>query len=135
MSVSQPWLPFIIEAPEGEICQNIPTIENVETDFLSRHQLTTWELELNQEMFHQITRYFKVNLTLDAFASRLAHKLPRYLTWEPDSQALGRDLMLYEWDHLTYVFPPDSPNSKNPSQSRDGESEGILVCPYWPTSL
>ena len=78
---------------------------------------------------------FKVAPTLDAFASAKAHKLPRYFSWEPDHQALGRDSLLYSWDPLTYLFPPVPLIPKILNKVREERIEAILICPMWPTAM
>ena len=113
----------------------IPSAENVEADFLSRHKIETWELELDQRIFNLIRFHFNVAPTLDAFASAKAHKLPRYFSWEPDPQALGRDALLYSWDPLTYLFPPVPMIPKVLNKVREEGIEAILICPLWPTAM
>ena len=113
----------------------IPTGENVEADFLSRHKLETWELELNQQIFNLIICHFNLSPTLDAFASAKAHKLPRYLSWDPDQAALGRDALQYKWDPITYLFPPVPLIPKILNKVKEEKIEAILVCPQWPTSM
>ena len=113
----------------------LPSLANAGADYLSRHRVETWELELSQETFHRIMNHFSVAPTLDAFASPQAHKLPRYFTWEPDPLALGRDALLYKWDPLNYIFPPVPLIPKILSKLREEKIDAILICPLWPTAM
>ena len=97
--------------------------------------MDTWELELEQGIFNYIVTHFQVTPTLDAFASAKAHKLPRYFSWEPDPQALGRDALLYSWDPQTYLFPPVPMIPKVLNKLREEKIEAILICPLWPTAM
>ena len=113
----------------------LPSLANAGADYLSRHRVETWELELSQETFHCIINHFSVAPSLDAFASPQAHKLPRYFTWEPDPLALGRDALLYKWDPLNYIFPPVPLIPKILSKLREEKIDAILICPLWPTAM
>ena len=85
-------------------------------------------MELDQRVFNWIVQKLGVFPTLDVFASPKAHKLPRYLTWEPDPLSLGRDAFLYKWDKMNYISPPVPliPKILNKIQ-REG-LDAILIC-------
>merc|ERR1711954_317278 len=71
----------------------ISTQENTGADLLSRNKLDVWEISLDQTVFLSIVNHFQVSPSLDAFASKLNHKLPRYMTWFTDPKAVGRNAL------------------------------------------
>ena len=113
----------------------ISTKDNLGADFLSRQKITAWELDLNQIIFEQIIAHFGVMPTLDTFASRQTHKLGRYMSWEADPQAVGRDALLCKWDNLNWIFPPVPLIPKILLKLKQERVDALLVCPYWPTSM
>ena len=115
--------------------QWIASSDNVSADFLSRNHIHHWELMLDRDLFRQILEHFQVFPTLDAFASRQTHQLPRYMSWFPDSRAVARDAMIAKWDSVTYLFPPVPLLLKVLQKIRAEGCKAILVCPRWPSSM
>ena len=113
----------------------LSTKDNVEADFLSRHSISQWDIQLDPDIFTYILGYFQVQPTLDAFASREIHQLERYMTWYPDSNAVAQDALLHPWDRVTYLFPPVPLLLKVLKLVREQRISAILVCPHWPTAL
>ena len=60
--------------------QWLSTMENTEADFLSRHRLQRLDFKLISSEFRRICHKLQVWPTLDAFASRGTHQIPRYMT-------------------------------------------------------
>ena len=116
-------------------CVAAPTGENTCADFLTRHKMLTWEIQLDQHVFETIVSHFGVHPTLDAFATRNNKKLPRYMSWYSDKDAVGQDALLCPWDSITYLFPPLPLMNKVVNKIREEKITAILVCPHWPTSL
>ena len=71
----------------------LSTKDNVMADFLSRNQLLQWEFGLSKEIFQLVLDHFHINPTLDIFASKSTKKLPRYMSWFPDPQAVATQLI------------------------------------------
>ena len=69
--------------------QWISTEENTEEDFLSRCRLQSWDFKLAPSEFWRICQRLQVWPTLDAFASKESHQIPRYMTWDQDSKAVS----------------------------------------------
>ena len=113
----------------------ISTKENICADFLTRHRMLTWEIELDQQIFQDIVSHFGVIPTLDAFATRENKKLPRYMSWYWDKDAVGQDALLCPWDSVTYLFPPLPLMTKVANKVKEEKITAILICPHWPTSL
>ena len=84
----------------------IASEDNTEADFLSRHRLQRWDFMLISSMFRRICHKLQVWPTLDAFASRGTHQIPRYMTWDQDPQAVAINALDYYCDPVTWLFPP-----------------------------
>ena len=113
----------------------ISTKDNVGADFLSRHNINSWEIKLDPDLFQLLLDHFYLKPTLDAFASAKTKQLPRYMTWMKDSQAVGSNALLCKWDKVTYLFPPIPLLAKVLTKVKTEKIEAILVCPHWPSSL
>ena len=113
----------------------LSTKDNVEADFLSRNKLIQWEFFLCKDWFDYIINAFQVRPTLDAFASQKTARLPRYMSWFPDSKAVAQDALLNPWDEVTYLFPPVPLLSKVLKLVREQGIEAVLIIPKWPTAL
>ena len=72
----------------------VSTKENVGADFLSRHNLNSWEIKLDVDLFQLLLDHFHLQPTLDAFASSKTNQLPRYMSWKEDSSAVGRNALM-----------------------------------------
>ena len=76
-------------------------------DYESRNQDNSSEWPLNNGIFLSIIQYYKVNPTIDLFASRNYCKVKRFIAWQPDPEAIEVDtFMQYFDDELFYTFPP-----------------------------
>ena len=73
----------------------VSTKSNTGADFLSRHQLDTWEVKLNVDLFHLLLEHFKLNPTLDAFAFTTTHQLQRYMSRREYQVAVGRNALMW----------------------------------------
>ena len=113
----------------------ISSADNCVADYLTQHRITTWELKLDPILFNTILSHFDLQPSLDAFASAEAHQLERYMSWEADTNAVGRDALLCHWDDVTFCFPPVPLIPKVVNKVKKEKIEAILVCPMWPASL
>ena len=106
--------------------------ENAEADFLSRHSLRKWDFKLVSSEFRRVCQRLQLQPTLDAFASRGSHQIPRYMTWEDDHKAVAVNALDYEWDPVTWLFPPTPllPLVLQRVQEHK-QIEAILICPGW----
>ena len=111
--------------------QWISTEENTEADFLSRHKLLRWDFKLAPSEFRRICRRLQVRPTLDAFASRGSHQIPRYMTWEEDHRAVAINALDYYWDPVTWLFPPVPLLPLVLERVQEQQIEAILICPGW----
>ena len=79
--------------------------------------------------------HFQISPTLDAFATAESAQLPRYMSWYPDREAVGRDAMLLPWDPVTYLFPPVPLLPKVLQKICREHITAVLVCPRWPSAM
>ena len=88
---------------------HIPGAQNIEADEASRVFDDRTEWALRGDLFKIMCKIFG-EPTIDLFASRLNHKVPRYCSWEPDPGAVFIDSFMYNWgtETLIYAFPPFS---------------------------
>lgn len=112
----------------------IPGKENNIADSKSRifHINTEWEI--NDKSFSMIVEQFGMP-DIDLFASRLNHKLERYVSWEPDPNSFWVDAFTLNWASfkLCYAFPPFNLIGKVLTKTRDNKAELLIVVPDWKT--
>ena len=113
----------------------LSTTENVMADFLSRHEMGQWECVLSRSTLNMVLETFQLSPTLDVFASRETHRLPRYMSWYPDPRAVARDAMMHKWDPVSYLFPPVPMLLKTLQKIKLEGIRAVMILPSWPTSL
>ena len=69
---------------------------------------------------------------VDMFASRLNHKIDKYIAWKPDQWAIAIDAFAIDWSEykLIYCFPPFSLKGKvlqKIQSSQTSQPSGRLV--------
>ena len=112
----------------------IPGIENDVADKASRVFNDRIEWSLEQRVFTKILHVLSVSPDMDLFASRLNWKLPRYVAWQPDPDAVHVDAFALCWTHINaYMFPPFSLISQCLQKIALEEARGVIVVPLWPT--
>lgn len=90
-----------------------------------------WALEEN--IFQKILHKFG-KLEVDLFASRLNHKLPKYVALRPDPKAIAVDAFSMSWSNsYFYVFAPFSLTRMILRKIVEDEAEAVLAAPIWPT--
>jgi hypothetical protein len=109
----------------------ISTLENTQADFLSRHSLSRWDFKLAPSEFRRVCHRLQVWPTLDAFASKRCHQIPRYMTWEEDTRATATNALDYYWDPITWLFPPVPLIPLALERVLEQQIEAILICPGW----
>ena len=109
--------------------------ENVCADFLTRNSMHQWDFFLDRDLFTLILDHFRVQPTLDAFASRETRQLPRFMCWGPDNQAVASDALLHSWDPITFLFPPLPLLLKALQKVETQGIRAVLVCPKWPNAM
>ena len=111
----------------------ISTHDNYVADEQSRISHHNSEWEINNEIFNMITDIWGVP-ELDLFASRLNHKIPKYVSWKPDPFSVGVDAFNMFWGNtFNYIFPPFSLVGKILQKIEEDKADVVLIAPFWPT--
>ena len=114
-------------------CRHIAGADNVEADELSRPILGAWSWSLNSSVFKDLETSHGP-FSVDAFATRLTAKLPRYWTLLPDSQAEATDAFAQTWaGEQIYAFPPPLQIAATARKAREERACVTLLTPDWPT--
>lgn len=114
--------------------EHIPGKSNTMADHESRNQNPNTEWMLNRESFLGIINHFKINPTIDLFASRLNKQIDRFVSWKPDPESFLVDSFAHNFhDEIFYAFPPFSVLNKFMKKIEMEKMEGILVAPAWST--
>ena len=114
--------------------RHIPGHLNVIADKLSRlNQVIQTEWSLLPEVFAQICRHWH-HPSVDLFATRFNHKLPRFVSPVPDRSAWEVDALSLPWEDLdAYAFPPTALLHQVVMKLLDhGFRRLILIAPGWP---
>ena len=112
---------------------HVPGSLNIIADKESRtfNEDTEWMLKRN--IFHCLTASFGP-MSIDLFASRLNHQLPRYISWRPDPQAHSVDAFTFDWSSCYgYIFPPFSLLSSVLQKLEAEQAQAVVICPMWTT--
>ena len=105
---------------------------NNEPDELSRVFDDRPEWQLHPAIFKQIDKIYKP--TIDLFASRINKQLTKYVSWQPDPQALAVDAFTIDWnDNLNFIFSPFSMLNRVLGKLETDKAEAIVIVPLWPT--
>ena len=101
-------------------------------DFLSRGKFLPSEWSLHPSVFLQILRVYPP-LSVDLFASSLAHLLPCYCARADDPDAWALDAFSIPWsDFLGFAFPPFALLPRVLEKVASDRASLLLVAPFWP---
>ena len=110
-------------------------IYNVTADTLSREAWSSIEWKLNEGLFDDVQRVWRVRVEIDLFASRHNKQVPRYFTWEHDWEAMGVDSLshLWLWPETIYAYPPPVLILRILQKMIiECVNDFVLVAPVWP---
>ena len=112
----------------------IPSAKNVEADSQSRMNHDNIEWEISDKIFKGVCKTFFVP-DIDLFASRLNHKIDKYISWKPDPFAIAVDAFTVNWSKFTpYIFAPFSLIAKILQKiEMDQVQDIIIIVPLWTT--
>ena len=86
--------------------EHLPGTDNYIADKESRTIQSSAEWQLHQGVFRQILGSLG-RCNIDLFATRLNAQLEQYVSWRPDPNAVGTDVLQLPWDRWEgYAFPP-----------------------------
>ena len=89
---------------------------------------------LNQKIFTKIVSKFQFQPEVDLFASRLNAKLPVFVLYHPDPEAMHINAFSIYWQGRPfYAFPPFAVIGKVLHKIVLDVATGIIVVPNWPT--
>ena len=112
---------------------HIPGVDNVKADYKSRKFSDNVEWELNPKIFDRICSVFGLP-EVDLFATRLNHKVERYVSFHPDPGSFAVDAFSIPWRNFYfYAFPPFSCVARVISKILAEKATGLLLVPWWPT--
>ena len=111
----------------------LPSSLNIQADWQSRNHRDSSDWKLNPKIFPQIVKIRGIP-QIDLFASRLNHRLPKYMSWHPDPGSCAVDSLQHSWRNLyEYVFPPFCLIGKVLAKVRKDQSLLLIVTPGWQT--
>ena len=100
--------------------------DNVEADILSRKINDNIEWTLDQDSFDDICIKFG-NPSIDLFASRINKKLPRYISFLPDAEAVAINAFHHKWEEFAYIFPPFNLISRILKKIREDQTKAVIL--------
>ena len=84
----------------------LPSSLNIQADWQSRNHRDSSDWKLNPKIFPQIVKIRGIP-QIYLFASRLNHRLPKYMSWHPEPGSYAVDSHQHSWrDLYGYAFPP-----------------------------
>ena len=113
---------------------HVPGVDNAGADFESRRVNTNIEWSLSDADFDNIVAEFGL-ADVDLFATRLNHKLSRYVSWRPDPFSSHTDAFSLHWGtfRLCYAFPPFGLVGRVVDKCMRDKADLVLVAPMWST--
>ena len=112
---------------------HVPGELNTLADFYSRSQVDRHDYHLSNHTFQLILINSIVQPSCDLFASCDTFKLPSYVSFTNDPNAIRVDAFSFVWISNLYMFPPLPLLSKVIQKIRNDQAENIiLITPAWP---
>jgi hypothetical protein len=88
---------------------------------------------LAQTQFNKIDAIWGPH-TVDAFATRSNRQLPRYMSLNPEPEAVATDAMLHSWvAENSWLFPPLNMVGRCLRKVREEKATATIVAPMWMT--
>ena len=114
--------------------QFLAGVENIESDALSRVEMSHREWKLHPDLFRRICAAFGLHVQVDLFASRSNRQVPRFYSFEHDSASLGTNCLQFPWGQLgtLYAYPPPILAARVLQKLRmDRVQNAIVMLPAW----
>lgn len=113
---------------------HIPGVSNVTADRASRNFNDRTEWKLDSRIFHAMLNDLGVSPDIDLFASRLNFQIQKYVSWQPDPDAICSDAFSLTWsDFSVYLFPPFCLINRCVQKVIADKARGVIITPLWPT--
>ena len=122
---------------DHKIHNNVSSTPTRNSEFESRQGISfgdrPQDWKLNPAFFKILVQKWGP-LEVDLFASRLTFKLPHFVSWKPDPQAIATNAFLMNWrDFRGYAFPPFALVGRGLQQvMAQNVDHLVLVAPVWP---
>ena len=112
---------------------HIPGSQNTDADKQSRVFNVSTEWSLCTQVFEDIKKLWG-KFDVDLFASRLNFKIPSYVSWRPDPNAMFVNALYMNWHNYSfYAFLPFSLIETCLQKIQQDRATGVVVVPLWPT--
>ena len=112
---------------------HIPGSQNTDADKQSRVFNVSFEWSLCTQVFEDIQKLWGKS-DVDLFASRLIFKIPSYVSWRPDPNAMFVNALFMNWHNYSfYAFPPFSLIGTCLQKIQQDRATGVVIVPLWPT--
>ena len=104
---------------------------NLRADRLSRWTVDHTDVRLPPSAFQRVEQLWGPH-TVDLFASRHNHLLPRYVSWKPDPEAIAVDAFMFQLrDENPYCFPPPACIPRLLQEVVHQQATVTLIAPGW----
>ena len=110
----------------------IPSKENTIADWRSRQEANSSEWELSNKAFQKIVNLWGIP-EIDCFASRIMHKVPLYMSLNPDPDCVATNALYQDWGSFPYLFPPFCLIGRILKILKERQTpKAIVIAPLWP---
>jgi hypothetical protein len=104
---------------------------NLRADRLSRWTVDHTDVRLPLPAFQRVEQLWGPH-TVDLFASRHNHLLPRYVSWKPDPEAIAVDAFMFQLrGENPYCFPPPACIPRLLQEVLHQQATVTLIAPGW----
>ena len=108
--------------------------DNLDADATSCLLSTHSEWSLPSHIFTQVYKVLGFRPDVDAFASQLNNKLPRYFSFTADPFSEHVDAFTICWSHTNlYCYPPCSVIGKCLRKIQQDKATVLFIAPFWPS--
>ena len=114
---------------------HIPGIDNIFSDWASRHLPDNLEWSLNKSVFKKMCKHLAVSPVIDLTATRINSKCERFYSFGPDPYSEHVDCFTIAWNKVScyYLFPPFNLLNRCLAKiCRDRTKKVLVVFPDWP---
>ena len=123
---------WCIETNNRVTAVHIPGRDNIEADCASRIDKSEIEWQLNVNVFERLNVLFGP-FSVDLFASRINHQLPKYVAWKKDPGSWATNALTVDFNTLphAYAFPPFSLIPTVLQKVDREKAEITMIVPMW----
>jgi hypothetical protein len=110
---------------------HVPGILNVVADHQSRLNLETGDWKLRPDYFQQIASLW--NPQIDLFSAAWNRQLDKFISWQPQLDAMAVDAFTMDWGKLRgYAFPHFKLIHRCLLKIWRDQADALLLTPVWP---